>query len=150
MGVKNRCSLQKYFNNVFNFAWELATYLDCILGAKRRAPGSHPHLFITKPFHIPPITQKKKEKKKRIFSTEPRWKSKQHLKAVMQVRGLLSLKEYFLPHLQRGYICTDYQTVKRERKGRLFSESSRTCLNSKCKIFFLIHFCGHQNHSKRS
>lgn len=72
----------------------------------------------------------------------------QHLKAVIQVRGLQSLKEYFLPDLQCGYICTDDQTVKREGKGRLCSEFSRTCLNSKRKI--LIDFCGHQNNSKRS
>lgn len=71
-----------------------------------------------------------------------RQKSKQHLKAVIQVRGLQSLKEYFfLPDLQCGSICTDDQTVKREGKGRLCSESSRTCLNRKRKI--LIDFCGH-------
>lgn len=83
----------------------------------------------------------------RIFFAGLWCNSKQLIKAGMQVRDLLSLKEYFLPHLRCGCISTDYQTGSRERKGRLSSESSRTCFNTK----YLIDFCRHQRtSSKRS
>lgn len=37
-----------------------------------------------------------------LFSVGLRWNFKQHLRAVMQARGLLSLKEYFVTDLQCG------------------------------------------------
>lgn len=63
----------------------LAVYLDYVLGSKRRALGSHPHLlFNAKLFDILSITW---GEKRNMFCEGPRQNTQQHLETVMQVGG---------------------------------------------------------------